>query len=91
MSEPYEGEPVPEPTEKEIRLTSIRKRIATLREFLESTLPVLSVGVSGAGGSMSASIDRKGAIEELKALEREERNILRPDRRFRAVDMSGDW
>lgn len=74
------------------KLESIRKRIATLRTWLEESPPgVTAISVNGSGGSMSQGIDRKSVIEELRSLEREEIRILRGGDYTRTCDLSGAW
>lgn len=57
--------------------------IIKLRTFLLTTDAVTSISVDG----MSASYDRKGAWDMLKELEREERNIVNPNRYRKHVDL----
>jgi len=66
------------------RLEYIQKMIIKLRTFLLSTDPVTSVSVDG----ISASYNRKDAREHLKELEREEQNLVNPNRWMRSIDLS---
>ncbi len=69
------------------KLEYVRSRILKLREFLLSNEPVASISVAG----LSATFDRAGAIAELKMLEREERDLLHPGRRYKNIDLSSAW
>ena len=67
------------------RLQFVQQMISNLRTFLLSNDPVVSISVTGGG---SATYDRKGAWDMLKKLEREERNLLNPNRWMRSIDLS---
>jgi predicted Rdx family selenoprotein len=72
-------------TPKEERLQFVRQRIAQIRQYLLSSGETQSISIDGAGTTV---YDRKGAREELKELEREERNLVNPNRWMRSIDLS---
>ena len=59
--------------------------ISKLQTFMLSGDPVTSISIDGGG---AVSYDRKGAWEMLKELQREEQNLLNPDRWMRSIDLS---
>ena len=72
-------------TPKEEKLQFVRQRIAQIRQFLLTSGETLSISTDGAG---STTYDRNGARAELKELEREERNLVNPNRWMRSIDLS---
>ena len=66
------------------RLEYIQQRIVQIRQFLLTSGETLSISTDGAG---STTYDRKGAREELKELEREERNLLNPKGYRKHIDL----
>jgi len=67
------------------RLEFVQAMIAKLRTFLLTTDEVYSISIDGAGTTV---YDRKGAREQLKELEQEEKNLLNPHRWMRSIDLS---
>ena len=59
--------------------------IAKLRTFLSTSEPVVSLTDDS---GQSITYDRKGAFEMLKYYERQEQNLLRPNRWMRSIDLS---
>ena len=72
-------------TAREEKLQYVREMIVKLRTFLLTTDEVQSISIDGAG---TTAYDRKGAREHLKELERQEANLLRPNRWMRSIDLS---
>lgn len=69
--------------EKQAKLEFVQQRILQIRQTLLSSEPVVSLNVGG----MSVTFDRKGLLDELRELEREEQDLLRPNRRVRHIDL----
>jgi hypothetical protein len=69
--------------EKQAKLEFVQQRILQLRQYLLTSEPVVSLNVGG----QSIVFDRKGAIDELRELEREEQDLLRPNRRVQRIDL----
>jgi hypothetical protein len=67
------------------KLEFVQQRIVQLRQFLLSGQPVTSISHDG----MSVTFDRRGALEELTEMERQERLLMQGSRWIRKVDMSG--
>ena len=72
-------------TAKEERLQFVRQMIVNLRTFLLTSNQTTSISIDGAG---TTTYDQKGAREYLKELEREERNLVNPNRWMRSIDLS---
>ncbi len=68
-------------------LEYVQRRIRKLRRFLLSNEPVTTISVAG----LSVTFDRAGAVVELKMLERRERDLLQPGRRYKSIDLSSAW
>ncbi|MCL2745202.1 MAG: hypothetical protein FWE67_15270 [Planctomycetaceae bacterium] len=67
------------------KLDFVRQRIVQLRQFLLSNNQTLSVSHDG----MSTTFDRKGALEELAEMERQEKVLTQGSGWIRNIDMSG--
>ena len=59
--------------------------IIKLRTYLQNSEPILSLTDDS---GQSITYDRKGAKEYLKELEKEEQNLLYPNRWMRSIDLS---
>ena len=68
------------------RLEYIQTRIVQIRQFLLTSGETLSISIDGAGTTVYG---RKNARDELKELEREERNLLNPTRYRKHIDLRG--
>jgi len=69
------------------KLASIRRRIANLRNLLES--PDMMTGISIEG--ISETVDRADLRAELRELEREEAILSGSFSRIRTLDISRNW
>ena len=67
---------------KETKLQFVQKMIVKLRTFLLTSEPVLSMNVEGGA---AVTYDREGAREMLKEYEKEEQNLLNPNRWMRVA------
>lgn len=76
---------------REEKVKRLREEIARLNKCL-ADIPVgaTSISVSGAGGGMSQTIDRKSVLDERTRLENELSRFLRGGY-TRTIDMSGCW
>ena len=70
---------------KQEKLQFVQAMIIKLRMFLLTSEPIVSL-TDDSGQSMT--YDRKGAREYLAELEKEEQNLLYPNRWMRSVDLS---
>lgn len=74
-------------SEQQEKLAWIRGQIKMLRDFLATAKPVTSISVNG----MSMTLNREDARKELKELEQEELDLLRPNRHVKNIDLGNAW
>ena len=69
------------------KLESIRRRIAIIRQALESPDLITTIEIDG----IAEKFDRKQLNEELRNLEWQEAVLSGKSRRAKTIDMSGNW
>lgn len=69
------------------KLESIRRRIAIIRQALESPDLITTIEIDG----ITEKVDRKQLNEELRDLEWQEAVLSGKSRRAKTIDMSGNW